>query len=50
MAAMLAAHAIKDAGDHPDRDKVCVAMANTKDLPSILGTGKLTIDQDRETN
>jgi len=49
-ATILAAHGIKGAGDHPDRDKIRAAIADTKDFPTVLGTGKLTIDQDRETN
>jgi branched-chain amino acid transport system substrate-binding protein len=49
-AVMMAAQGIKAAGDHPTRDKIRAAIAATKDMPSILGTGKLTIDQDRETN
>jgi len=49
-AAMLAAHGVKGAGPHPDRDKIRAAIADTKDFPTVLGTGKLTIDQDRETN
>jgi branched-chain amino acid transport system substrate-binding protein len=48
-AAMIVARAIKDAGDHPDRAKIRDAIANTTDIPTVLGTGKMTIDRNHET-
>jgi branched-chain amino acid transport system substrate-binding protein len=49
-AAMMAAHGIKAVGENPTRDKIRGALADTKEMPTVLGTGKLSIDENRETN
>ena len=48
-AAMIVAHAIKEAGDHPTREKIRDAIGHTADFPTVLGTGKMTIDQSHAT-
>jgi branched-chain amino acid transport system substrate-binding protein len=48
-AAMIVARAIKEAGAHPDREKIRDAIGKTVDAPTVLGTGKLTIDANHET-
>jgi branched-chain amino acid transport system substrate-binding protein len=44
-ATMIAARAIKNAGDHPDREKIRDAIGRTMDFPTVLGNGKMTVDQ-----
>ena len=39
--------AIKNAGPHPDRAKIRDALERTKNMPVILGTGSLNLDQNR---
>jgi branched-chain amino acid transport system substrate-binding protein len=39
--------AIKNAGPKPDRAKIREALERTKDMPVILGTGVLNLDQNR---
>jgi branched-chain amino acid transport system substrate-binding protein len=48
-AAMIVGHAIQAAGDHPDREKIRDAIGRITDLPTVLGTGKITIDQNHAT-
>lgn len=41
------ANAIKNAGDEPTRESIREAMAATKDVPVVIGTGTFSIDEDR---
>ena len=41
-------NAIKASGANPTRESVTEQMAKTKDMPSILGTGKYSFDASRE--
>ncbi|MGH7090876.1 MAG: ABC transporter substrate-binding protein, partial [Stellaceae bacterium] len=49
-ATMVAARAIKAAGPHPDRAKIRDAIGRTKDFPSVLGNGKITINANHVTH
>jgi branched-chain amino acid transport system substrate-binding protein len=49
-ATMIVANAIRQAGDHPDREKIRDAIGQTKDFDTILGTGKMTIDDKHVTS
>ena len=44
---LIAANAIKTAGPNPTRDGVRQAMANTKNLPVVIGQGTWTVDAER---
>jgi len=48
-ATMIAANAIRQAGDHPDRAKIRDAIGRTEDFTTVLGTGKMTIDDKHVT-
>jgi branched-chain amino acid transport system substrate-binding protein len=41
------ANAIRNAGDDVNRETLRKAMAATKDLPVVLGQGKLSFDENR---
>ena len=41
------AAALKEAGPNPTRDSVRDALAHLKDVPTILGDGKVSYDADR---
>lgn len=43
------ANALKAAGPDVTRDKLRAAMMQTKDQPTVLGAGKISIGEDRET-
>lgn len=48
-AAMIVAHAIEESGDHPTREKIRDAIGHTENMPTVLGTGTITIDQHHVT-
>jgi branched-chain amino acid transport system substrate-binding protein len=48
-AAMIVARAIKEAGDHPTREKIRDAIGHTDNFPTVLGTGRMTIDANHMT-
>jgi len=43
-AAMIAAGAIKEAGDHPDREKIRAAIGRLSNFATVLGNGTMSID------
>lgn len=45
--ALVVANAIKNAGPNPTRDTIRDAMAKTKDLPVVVGQGRLSFDENR---
>lgn len=44
---LIAAEAIKNAGAKPDRESLRAALARIKDLPSVLGAGRYSLDAER---
>ncbi len=48
-AVMIAARAIKESGDHPDREKIRAAIGHLKDFPTVLGNGTMSIDENHTT-
>jgi branched-chain amino acid transport system substrate-binding protein len=50
MAMQVVANAIKAAGPDVNRESLRAAMIQTKDLPVVVGEGKVTIGADRETH
>lgn len=44
---LVVANAVRTAGPNPSRDAVRDAMAKTKDLPVVVGQGRITFDADR---
>ena len=44
---LIAAHAIDNAGPNPTRESIRAALANIKELPSVLGAGRYTLDEER---
>jgi branched-chain amino acid transport system substrate-binding protein len=44
---MVLAEALKIAGANADRDKVRLALGQVRDVPSVYGTGRYSIDQNR---
>jgi len=49
-ATMIVANAIRRSGDHPDREKIRDAIGHTKDFATVLGNGKMSIDEKHVTN
>ena len=49
-ATMIVANAIRQSGDHPDREKIREAIGHTKDFSTVLGNGKMSIDDKHVTN
>jgi branched-chain amino acid transport system substrate-binding protein len=49
-ATMIVANAIRQSGDHPDRAKIRDAIGRTKDFATVLGNGKMSIDDKHVTN
>jgi branched-chain amino acid transport system substrate-binding protein len=47
--AMIVAQAVKEAGDHPDRAKIRDSIGKISNAPTVLGAGKITIDQHHVT-
>jgi branched-chain amino acid transport system substrate-binding protein len=45
--AIIAATAVKNAGDKPTRDQVRDAMASSSDVPVVIGRGKWSLNADR---
>lgn len=43
----IVAHAIKAAGPNPTRERLRAALAATKDVPVLIGSGKFSLDKDR---
>jgi branched-chain amino acid transport system substrate-binding protein len=43
----IAAHAVKNAGPNPTRESVRAALAASKDVPVVIGSGKFSLDAKR---